>query len=110
MNMKSTKHTAIYLALTSVLAVTAAPVLAQTSGNTAYGEDALEDNDTGRFNTAIGSSALKANHTGSFNSAFGSSALTANENGNFNIAIGSFALESTVRERGRPRIKFAGVG
>ena len=67
--------------------------------NTACGDNALTNNQTGHDNSAFGFSALFNNTKGSNNTAVGSNALlnntaTAELSGTGNTAVGSFALQS----------------
>jgi hypothetical protein len=71
--------------------------IAWTSGNTAIGYNALQNNyptaiDNGVFNTAIGHSALLNNSTGSYNTATGYGTLYNNTSGYYNTAGGYAAL------------------
>ena len=61
-------------------------------GNTAIGYEALFSNTTGNENTAIGFDALNLNGTGSNNTATGVFALAINNNGSNNTADGFSAL------------------
>jgi hypothetical protein len=65
------------------------------NGNTAEGNNALEQLTTGANNTAIGRRALFATKQGSFNTAVGAAALDANVNGARNTATGFQALTRT---------------
>ena len=67
------------------------PSLSGTN-NSAYGNDALEDNTSGSFNTASGADALQLNTTGGQNTAYGADALEDNATGSFNTASGVNAL------------------
>jgi hypothetical protein len=60
-------------------------------GNTAIGDDALQNNTEGSENTATGDGALINNTTGSNNTADGSLALQFNDTGSGNIAVGNQA-------------------
>jgi trimeric autotransporter adhesin len=62
--------------------------------NTAIGNEALFNNMSGRWNTATGFQALFRNTTGPFNTATGVQALQRNTSGGGNTAIGVNALES----------------
>jgi len=62
------------------------------SGNTAVGQQALQDNTTGATLTAIGTNALANNTTGASNVAIGYQAAITNTTGAQNIAIGENAL------------------
>jgi len=62
------------------------------NNNTASGADALASNTAGNFNTASGADALQNNTTGESNTASGASALASNTTGNFNTASGADAL------------------
>ena len=64
------------------------------SRNTAFGMNALFDNETGSNNTAIGPFALGNNKTGKGNTAIGSSSMILNNSGNYNTAVGYEALKS----------------
>ena len=71
-----------------------------TTGNTAFGVNALFSSTTSNGNIAIGHNALYANTTGQSNTAIGSydgttaSALRVNTTGSFNIAVGTGALNA----------------
>jgi hypothetical protein len=67
----------------------------QGNGNTAVGENALVNNDTGwaSNNTAIGDRALEANTRGYSNTAIGSMTLYNNTEGDANVAIGYRAMD-----------------
>ena len=62
------------------------------SYNSAFGFEALMNNNGGMYNTASGVDALYANTTGSFNSADGDGALNSNTIGTNNTANGYLAL------------------
>ena len=62
--------------------------------NTAVGDQALQNNDSGGYNDAVGAFALFSNIDGSFNNAFGDSALYSNIHASENTAIGDFALQN----------------
>jgi len=66
--------------------------LANRSGNTAIGNDALLGNTTGVGNMASGYNALSANTTGYWNTASGASAHASNTTGVSNTATGLAAL------------------
>ena len=67
---------------------------AGSSGNTAIGWEAMQNNSTGDDNTASGALALFANTTGSANTASGEGALSSNTTGTDNTASGFAALVS----------------
>ena len=60
--------------------------------NTAVGDQALQNNESGGYNDAVGAFALFSNIDGSFNNAFGDSALYSNIHASENTAIGDLAL------------------
>ena len=62
--------------------------------NTAIGSKALRNNTTGSSNAALGHGALQVNTTGSMNSGFGHNALHSNTTGSNNVGIGPFAVRS----------------
>lgn len=67
-------------------------VISTDPGNTAVGDQALQNNDSGGYNDAVGAFALFSNIDGSFNNAFGESALSSNMHASENTAIGDLAL------------------
>ena len=67
-------------------------VVSTDPGNTAVGDQALQNNDSGGYNDAVGAFALFSNIDGSFNNAFGDSALYSNIHASENTAIGDLAL------------------
>ena len=80
------------------------PILLAVSGikNSAFGEQALDFNSTGKANTAIGANASFTNISGSYNTAIGTFALSIMDDGGINVvgsydaAIGSGALGNNV--------------
>ncbi|MDG2397651.1 MAG: hypothetical protein P8M03_08395, partial [Flavobacteriaceae bacterium] len=62
--------------------------------NTAIGSLALRTNTTGSSNAALGHGALQVNTTGSMNSGFGHNALHSNTTGGNNVGIGPFSVRS----------------
>ena len=84
----------LFLLVTGALAVTPPPDGGYPNHNTAEGDSALFNLNTGGLsNTAVGFQALFTDTTGSFNTAVGDIALTANTTGAFNTAVGESALE-----------------
>jgi len=77
----------------TVRAVTPAPDGGYSGGNTAEGEDALFDLDTGAGNTALGYDALESNTAADNNTALGWTALQNNTSGQSNMAAGTAALQ-----------------
>ena len=67
-------------------------VVSTDPGNTAVGDQALQNNDSGGYNDAVGAFALFSNIDGSFNNAVGDSALNSNIHASENTAIGDLAL------------------
>ena len=67
-------------------------VVSTEPGNTAVGDQALQNNDGGGYNDAVGAFALFSNIDGSSNNAFGNSALYSNIHASENTAIGDLAL------------------
>jgi hypothetical protein len=67
-------------------------VVSTDPGNTAVGDQALQNNDSGGYNDAVGALALFSNIDGSFNNAFGDAALYSNNHASENTAIGDLAL------------------
>jgi uncharacterized coiled-coil protein SlyX len=67
-------------------------VVSTDPGNTAVGDQALQNNDSGGYNDAVGAFALFSNVDGSFNNALGESALYSNIHASENTAIGDLAL------------------
>ena len=63
--------------------------------NTAVGQWALKDNETGNENTAIGATSLGANSSGTRNIGIGSSALGGSVTAGNNLAIGNYAMDSS---------------
>jgi hypothetical protein len=63
------------------------------TGNTASGDNALQQNTTGGSNTASGNMALQSNTEGIGNTAIGATALWKNTTGGTNTAIGNAALK-----------------
>jgi trimeric autotransporter adhesin len=67
-------------------------VVSTDPGNTAVGDQALQNNNGGGYNDAVGAFALSSNVDGSFNNALGNSALYLNIHASNNTAIGDLAL------------------
>jgi len=67
-------------------------VVSTDPGNTAVGDQALQNNDGGGYNDAVGAFALSSNIDGSFNNALGNTALSLNIHASENTAIGDLAL------------------
>jgi len=78
--------------LPAVQAVSPAPDGGYPGNNTAEGDSALQDLNSGTDNTAIGFGALFGDTTGNRNTATGSSALADNQNASDNTATGFQAL------------------
>jgi hypothetical protein len=76
-------------------AVTPAPDGDYPGGNTAEGQDALFNLNSGTYNTAVGYLSLNANTRGNFNTAIGAGALLNSKNAGENTAIGASALQIT---------------
>src|ERR1700736_3156151 len=74
--------------------VTPAPDGGYPGGNTAEGDNALQNLTTGTYNTAAGLQALYSNTTGGYNTANGFGALFSNTTGGLNTADGLQALFS----------------
>src|SRR6266446_6214252 len=67
-------------------------VVSTDPGNTAVGDQALQNNNGGGYNDAVGAFALFSNIDGSFNNALGEEALYSNIHASQNTAIGDLAL------------------
>src|SRR5438552_1338202 len=67
-------------------------VVSTDPGNTAVGDQALQNNDGGGYNDAVGAFALCSNIDGAFNNALGEEALYSNIHASENTAIGDLAL------------------
>jgi hypothetical protein len=67
-------------------------VVSTDPDNTAVGDQALHNNQSGGYNSAVGAFALFSNINGSFNNALGDNALYANIHASQNTAIGDLAL------------------
>jgi Chaperone of endosialidase len=76
-------------------AVTPAPDGHYRGGNTAEGQDALFNLNSGTYNTAVGYLSLNAITIGNFNTAIGAGALLLSKNASENTAIGASALQIT---------------
>jgi hypothetical protein len=64
------------------------------NNNSAFGDTALQLNNTGQWNTGIGSEALQFNTSGFANSALGYNALNMNSYGNYNTGCGFATLQN----------------
>lgn len=65
-----------------------------SSGNSAFGYNALNGNYNGISNTAIGTNALACNLYGNENTAVGVNSLAGNVEGSGNVGIGNYTLQS----------------
>jgi trimeric autotransporter adhesin len=81
----------VSLAAAVTEAVSPPPDGRYSGGNTAEGQNALQNTTTGSFNSAVGFISLFANTTGSYNTAVGAGTLEVNT-ANSNTAIGAAAL------------------
>jgi hypothetical protein len=64
------------------------------NNNSAFGDTALQFNNTGQWNTGIGSEALQYNTSGFANSGLGYNALNMNTFGNYNTGCGFATLQN----------------
>ena len=76
-------------------AVTPAPDGDYPGGNTAEGQDALFNLNSGTYNTAVGYLSLNSTTRGNFNTAIGAGALLHSKDAGENTAIGASALQTT---------------
>jgi hypothetical protein len=74
-------------------AVTPAPDGDYPGGNTAEGQDALFNLNSGTYNTAVGYLSLNATTRGNFNTAIGAGALLNSKDASENTVIGASALQ-----------------
>jgi hypothetical protein len=68
--------------------------LGSVTGNTVFGQSALNSNTTGIYNTSVGLGTLYSNTVGQANTAVGGYSLYANTTGNYNTGLGNNALNS----------------
>jgi hypothetical protein len=61
--------------------------------NTAFGNDTMVSNTTGRRNTAIGANCFRQNTAGFYNTVVGSWAAYSNTTGNYNTVVGNQSLQ-----------------
>jgi len=81
---------------TAVGARALASLTGGTSGNTAFGTEALMSNTVGSGNTAVGHNALRSHVSGSSNVALGGSALSSDQTGFGNTAVGTNAMRDNI--------------
>lgn len=93
----------------SVRAVIPPPDGGYSGGNTAEGQDALFNLNSGTYNTAVGYLSLNATTRGNFNTAIGAGTLLYSKSASENTAIGASALQITDSNLGGNRNTAAGA-